>query len=314
MKSLIIKKNSLYQIIFATTVFILSLLVLPYYVGGDQFYYASLYNKYENATFDQIIPIGLKTISASEPFSLGLYWLGANIGIERILYESSLNALLSFQVARLALKNNVKFYIVTLMIFNSYLFAVYFSAVRLKICLIILLFLHNSSYKIIKSMAFLSILGHYSIALMLVGNKIVEKVKSNSQRLETKKFHNILSILILSVLILSVSDYIVSKTLVYFQWKFVFVDFVKTIVLIFLVFLTLNIRYAIAYFLGFYPFIFLFGSGRVLMLLVVSFVYHLIKLHKTENLYFIIFLFYGFVKSMQMFSNIYLYGDGFYAG
>ena len=97
----------------------------------------------------------------------------------------------------------------------------------------------------------------------------------------------------------------------YSALRFDYIDLTKFLILIFLIYLVLGKKYMTAFAITFAIPITIFGAERILMLLVLLFIFYVFFMQKHRSVYFRIFLAYGVFKTIIYTQNVLLFGDAF---
>ena len=81
-----IKKSQLYYL--CPFFFLISMILMKYYVNGDQTVYIKLYNQLKVTEFFNVMNGAQNYSKSYDPISAYLLWLGAKIGFKKIIYIS----------------------------------------------------------------------------------------------------------------------------------------------------------------------------------------------------------------------------------
>ena len=171
-------------------VFLISYLLLGLYEYGDQVHYRKFYNDIKGYNFLEAYVMGYFYLTSFEPISIFILWSGSNLGIEKDIYISLLNSILAISVLRLCIIYEVKWYIITLLLSNYYLFVLYTGAERLKISFIIIVFSLIVSNRKVSNLIYLSPLAHLQSMILIVPKFLSDFQNSNLKRISSL-FRNI---------------------------------------------------------------------------------------------------------------------------
>jgi len=129
----IIKQNY----IIALCVFIITLILSPYYVGQDQLHYIKVYNGLKDLDLINAYLYYISYLDSKEVVHFFLSWIGSNLSIDKIVFYAFVNAYLAFVAIKLMRQLNVSIYIISFIVLsNFYFYVLYFSAERLKFAFI----------------------------------------------------------------------------------------------------------------------------------------------------------------------------------
>jgi len=299
---------SIFSALVITSVFLYSYFLLPYYYGGDQFYYARLYTAYQTTAIWDIVSVGYSNSHASEPISLFVIWLGANLGVDRIIYEAILNSILAFYITKFFKAYRVSYFTLFLILLNGYVFALFFSAVRLKIGMLVLLFLYTN--KLLRKVSFISVFAHFSLAILLVSSTLIRFFSHKKSLRFNYRF--LLMFLVFLGASLYLIDPIIGKVINHFRVNENYLDLVKMVVIGLMFYITLGARYALTTLLIFSPLVFIFGSSRIIFFIFILYLYYACEQGKERNWIVRIFLFFGVAKSLFYIYSLMSYGDAFF--
>jgi hypothetical protein len=162
-----LKTSFFYFFPIALLSFLISYELLSQYQFGDQRHYHNFYELIKGVTFSEVGPIARNTINGSEPISLLVLWAGSNLGFEKNIWISFLNALLVAGLFALLRRHNTPWLIIFLLITNFYLIVLMTGAERLKISYIILIWAFLASGKLRLFLGFLSPFAHFQSFILL---------------------------------------------------------------------------------------------------------------------------------------------------
>jgi hypothetical protein len=149
-------------------VFLISLILSHYYVGGDQFAYHRVYKQMPNLSFFEAQTYYQKYLTSHELIHFILVYIFSMI-TEKSVFISIFNSILAYSVLLLFRQWGANSLIsASIVLTNYYLYVLYIPAERLKFAVIFLVFsliyIHNKKNFIIFSI--LSILSHFSILIV----------------------------------------------------------------------------------------------------------------------------------------------------
>ncbi len=132
------QKNATLRMVIALIFisFFISYFLLSYYTGGDQVYYGNFYAALYGSNIEDAVSLSITYTGGGEPLTALILWIGANLGIEKIVYISLFNIILTLSLFLLARKNQVKPPMIFLLLTNFYFFVLLTSAERLKMAYI----------------------------------------------------------------------------------------------------------------------------------------------------------------------------------
>lgn len=312
---------NLWCFLCAALVFLLSIFILPLYVGGDQAHYRAFYDGVSEYGFLEGFSFYKATLSASEPLYYAIIYFFSG-GVSKDVFISFVNALLGFFMARLLLVNNTSKLVVVGLLSNFYFLVLLFAAERLKFAIIFaLLALGFSGRKSI--LAWLgALLSHAQLLLLLAGGVFSRALKRAAPilyaRLPVAFFWEALFFAFFAFFALVIlGDHVAEKFLAYSVGKGAggFSSLLKP-----MVFVLLSIYYsrgkALEAFVVHSPLLiaaFLLGDDRIVILSYLVFMYYAIRVNRGLNLGVFSTSIYFFVKGIFFVENIFLYGDGFHA-
>ena len=319
-----IHKNTVYIIFLALAVFALSQIVFSYYTLGDQVYYRILYERMDGASIWKILSIGQSTLHGSEPISLFFFWVGKNLSIEYIIFESTLNALFTYYLVKFLIKNDLSFGLIILILLNGYIFTLFFGLPRLKIAFLLILFFISSQKNFLDKLSTLSIFAHYSIAIIFIAHFYIGIVKNKFKIFFLKRY--IFYYFILFLIIISgaffLKEFIAKKILGYSDKPFKLYDLIQFLFIILFTYFLLGKKYALKFAIIFVIPLMVLGGFRVNMLMFILIMYYFFtegnikkinfKNFSLKNLSFLFFLIYGVYKTLIYVKYTVLYGQAFH--
>ncbi|HIP49759.1 MAG TPA: hypothetical protein EYG92_12450 [Lutibacter sp.] len=317
-------KFSIENAILIVSVFLLSLLISPYYTDGDQFIYRVVYEGLQGLNLKDGYAFYIFHLDSKEVIHFLLSWLATNQEIDKDLFMAFSNAVLAFAAVGLMRKLNVSVWIMALLLLtNFYFYVLYFAAERLKFGFIFLFFslLYMKRFYIF---TLLSIFSHVQV-IILYGSILFKVLFRQTVNLIIKLFSKgkikkksliIISLLpiILFLIYFALSGHLESKFQYYYEKAgHSLADLVRIFA-----FFILTLWYAknkeevVLIFIPLVFSVYLIGGERINMMAYFVFLYYALPIRKGFNIgvlitssYFL-FLTYGFmVKIIE-------HGDGFY--
>jgi hypothetical protein len=313
----IIKQNY----IIALCVFIITLIISPYYVYQDQFHYIKIYNGLKDLDLINAYLYYINNIDSKEVVHFFFSWIGSNLSINKVIFFAFVNAYLAFIAIKLMRQLNASIYIISLIVLsNFYFYVFYFSAERLKFAVIF--FILSALYKNkVYLYSLLSIFAH-SQFIIIYSAILFKKFNTSFIRSINNKKISIRSLLVVfaTLIILYTVYYFLYEHLVgkYLSYAVSnigdsFFNLLK-VSIFFLMTLAYSRKKQEVVFLYFVLFIAttIIGGERLNMFGYFIFLYYALQVNKginfgviTTSIYFL-FKTYGFV------SNVFLYGMGFH--
>jgi hypothetical protein len=316
--------NSINYCIFATLTFFISLHIFSYYTAGDQEYYIEFYNSISGVEFNEVKNIAYKIISATEPLSLLVLWLGSSIfSLDKAIWISLLNSVFIVLFYRFLNKNNTPMIVVVLLMTCFYTLVMLYSAERLKLAFMVIFLALNTSGMSKNILFLLSPLFHFQVLAffpIIFIYQFRDKFKNIFVKLTKSKSMLIkLSLVIFSMIFIVLLNYdgFMHKFDSYFYRE-------KTTNAQLMTFLKISLFTLIAMkeskdklkvgvsFLPWFVFGFMFGGQRIIIMVFAWFVYLLVIEQKLQRPLPMIILIYFSVKSFSFIDNIYNFGSGFF--
>jgi hypothetical protein len=183
-------------LIWGLVAFFISLYLHSFFVGGDQLGYQYFYSEMSNYPANEIgYRIYNEILGAYEP----LYYLFvrfSSLFLQKELIFSILNALIAYYFAIWCVKKRINLLIAFIIFFtNFYVLVLFFSAERLKLACLVLLFLdHLNSTRQLQNLAITSLF-HFQFGILCIG-KALSDISSRQY------FKNIINNFILLFLII----------------------------------------------------------------------------------------------------------------
>lgn len=297
---------NLRKILFYFLFIVLSYSVPLFYNLGDSLAYQKFYDSLHGVSIIQSFILARHTISANEPLAVLFYWLGSNLGVPKLFFNTILNIFLFHFYFTFLNKYKVSFFNIFLLCFSWYFFILIGPAERLKLSFIFLFvfFNHSSNFLLIISFLF-----HFSISIFsffyfsLNGNLF--------------NFFRKLSLINFFVLIFS---FII---LVYFFVPLLLTKIPENPVFSFSLIPTLLLLLSFFYYfpkrfsvnlISFFliiPLFFVFGPSRLNMLLYFVFLHIFIVSGKSNSFFFVAINLYNFFKGLYFIYLVLSFGTAF---
>lgn len=307
--------SNLHSILFAIITFIFSILVSPFYTGGDQINYISFYEIIKDINFFEGYILYYSYLGAQEPFYYLLIFIFSRIA-DKFFIMSIINSLMAFFISKQLIVLKVNKFIIYSLLLNYYFVVLLFSAERLKFSITLLFMLFSTKGKIKSyTIQILTILSHIQSLILFFVIKVVLFFRKSEHTYRNKKTKKIIfQILILSVTIFTfyfLKDYVASKISIYII-NSNFDNLIKPFIfLICSLFLT---QKKLEVFLAFIPiffFSYLLGDERINIFSFFIFFFFASRVNKGLNFIFIIVLSYYVYKGIEFTYNIFEYNTGF---
>lgn len=313
-----IQKSNLNAIFYALIIFIMSLLLSPLFVNGDQEAYRVFYNScFDYERLLQEFQCYNSTLSTQEP----VYFYLAKISqyfFDKDLFVSLANFILVFFLVKIIFKyfkdkKTVNIFIVLVLV-NYYTFVLFFSAERLKFSLIFILF---SFFFIGYKSYFLKIImlfTHIQTIFLFVAILIYSFFYTNN-KIWVKVLGGVISSIFISVFYFIMQEHIGNKLYSYSERNINedsgFISLIKS--LFFLIISYFSTRQIVVVLMHL-PLIFasyFLGSSRILILSFFVYISMLVYFNGKLDLLGFLLLFYFALKSLGFWSNVIAYGSGF---
>lgn len=315
-------RNTLTTIIITFGAFLFSFIISSFYVDGDQIYYSEAYNSLKGLNILEGFLVYRSHIVTDEPIHFILTWFFSNLGIDKNIIMSLVNAMLTFTLTRILLRWKVNIIIIiALLTTNFYLFVLFFSAERLKFSILFILlsvfFFDKKKSSIF--FALLSVITHTQTGLIIFANyfgQIMSKLFSlNRLNWNKFKFGKFLTLIFFLIIFLFLKEHLYTKFYIYSdlnQSKGIIANVWQS-----MVFLFLSLLYTKKWFETFCMFIImifaasLVGSDRITILSYFLFMFHALKINRGFNFGVLLSILYLGYKSEIFFTNIFNNGHGF---
>ncbi len=303
--------------LFVVLVFLLSLIINPYYTGGDQVHYRAVYEKLPELGIIEGFTFYSSALSSVEFVHFLLSWLASRI-VEKDLFIALANAALAYATILIFIKWRVSQWITALFLFsNFYWLALYFSAERLKFGVLFMLFsmIYIGRGKAFYLLTFIALISHIQLVL-IYASLLFRFISKKLLRFFTTGFisKSMFWVIFFSFIpVIVMSDQLVTKFYAYFKIHNPF-DLLRIFI-----FFGLTLWYSRNRFettLIFIPIIIsvlLVGGDRVNMLGYFVFLYYALPINRGLNVGVFATTLYYMFSSFHFLVNIFAYGNGFYS-
>lgn len=311
--------NSIFLFLTVIHIILISLVILPDYVNGDQFDYRKLYSGLEGLSLSDGFIFYNNAVSSEEPIYFLFSWVLSNLGIEKDAFIIIANAILGIVGYKTLLRLGSKPYVAyIIMSFNFYFLVFYFSAERLKFALIFLLL----SYLVKKarwSYSLLSVFSHSQVFIFYI-SILAPKLKSLLYdvfvrfKLKYRYIWIIIALIAGAFIILAVlGNHLSTKIEAYYTTDSSIIDLLRMLAFFALSFFYSKKKIDTLY--AFFPLfllVFFLGGERVNFIGYFVFLYFSIHYRGGLNLGVILTNIYFIISGFSFLQNILHYGDGFY--
>lgn len=316
---MVITQKNLYTILCVLFAIILSVILFPLYVNGDQIAYRGFF---ENClTYEKDIKVKWYCyngyLGSKEPgYFLIMNYLGSVFGgfYLNVIFNGFLVYLISVLVCNNIKSNIERVFILLLMITNFYVLVLFFSAERLKFAFVF--FMAFLVFRGVKQKIFIifSLLTHVQILILFISFYIRFIYDSNLSILRKNLINFIASVFLFLFLVFN-KNHLIYKINVYSTLvQEVDSGFLSLLKVSVIYFITLFSYPRLSVILAGIPILisaYFLGSSRIMMLMFLFYFFVIILLKKKTDILFYLILFYFSFKSFDFILNIISYGDGF---
>lgn len=216
-------REDLQDFAVAATVFVLTYVLSQYYVAGDQVGYHGAYHGVRGVDPDFGFKVYRYFISTMEFIHYIVVYIMTNLSIDKNIFFASLNGLLAMMVFQIFRAKNVNGFVATFFVLtNFYMYVLYFSAERLKVAIIILLFgayfVKNAPAKF--TWLSISAAAHVTTILLFAGRlfrAIFDRIVSKDDPSWKKYVEIFIVVAVPAIAIYYFSDYILWKFYQYYS-------------------------------------------------------------------------------------------------
>lgn len=314
-----IQKSNLNAIFYALIIFMMSLLLSPLFVNGDQ----EAYHVFYNSCFDyegllQEFQCYKSTLGTQEP----IYFLITKFFhyfVSKDVLMASINAIIVFLFVKLVyrfhLKSNLIYLFFILFFLNYYVFVLFFSAERLKLSVLFLLI----SFLLIGGKSFfakvLMILAHMQMIFIYFVDFIYNFFNKNNKKLWVKFVMVIGGSILLGVIYYYMRDHIDRKLIGYSsrtaESDLGLISLLKSLFFTLLTYISVQKNIVILIQVPLIMGAYVLGSGRMLIMSFFVYIACLIYFKGKVDFLGYIVLFYFAFKSIAFWQNVLKYGTGF---
>lgn len=314
-----VQKSNINAILYALITFVMSLLLAPLFINGDQVSYHAFYNNcFDLVSLSQEFKCYNSTLGTQEP----IYFLVIKI-FHTFFDKNFLMSIFNSIVVFLFVKIVYKFYIRTILIhlffilffLNYYVVVLFFSAERLKLSVLFLLIsLLLIGLKSVFSKV-LMILTHMQMIFIFFVDFIHGFFEKNNRKLWVKFVTVIGGSILLGIIYYYMRDHIDRKVIGYSnrtaESDLGLISLLKSSIFVLLTYVSVQknivILIQIPLLIGSY----ILGSGRMLIMSFFVYIACLIYFKGKVDFLGYIVLFYFAFKSIEFWQNVIRYGTGF---
>lgn len=315
---LLVSKKKAVVLLFSLYAFILSLIVLPFAIHGDQEHYIAFYNALPGLSFFEGYIAQKNMLGSSEPgYFIFSYLSSVVLNVDRVLVFAALNTILAALIINWIANNRVSILVICLISINFYLLVLFFSAERLKLAFIffVLYLTYLSSFRVLFLVG--SIFTHVQLVVFLISKAILDSISSLKILANLKLNRKVVSVLFMAFLGVSLlvllQEHLMGKMEYYISHSSVLGLFKV------LLFMLMSLYYAwpkrleiFALFIPILVFTAFFGGERFAILGYFVFMFYGLQVSRGLNLGVIATSSYFAVKGILFLDNVFVYGDGFY--
>lgn len=302
----------------AALVFLLSLIIMPFYTNGDQIVYRKIYTALPNYSLTKGFLFYTQHIASTEFVHFFLSWIASHF-VGKDLFIAFSNAVLAYVIMSLFLKWKASVTVAFILILsNFYFLGLCFAAERLKFAFIFLALsmIYIDQIKRFYGFIILAVVSHVSIAIVYISALFNVFVRQILKLFRTGKVSKskLLAIPFLFIPILLVKNQMISKFLIYYKSGSL-TDLGRISV-----FLLLALWYSkkksetIILFVPIVIAVFLVGGFRVNMFGYCIFLYYGLQFRGGWNFGVLATSIYFAYSSTIFLINIIQHGDGFFPG
>lgn len=300
-------------------IYIISYYLSTQYTGGDQVHYALLYDALYGASILEIKYLSQVYVDGSEPLSSFVLWIGANLGLEKVLYTSFLNVILVDGLFLLARRNRVPNLMIVLLLTNFYVVVLMTAAERLKMAYIVLVLAMLFAGRIRLILLALTPLFHLQSLILIVctisvyfQNEI--RILIFKYRLTKKMISALLTMsMIAIVLYIFTYDSVLAKSTAYLNYEGSFLLEVANFLILSSIALYVTpqpFRMTLVL-LPMIPTIFLIGGSRANMIAVTLVLVYLMEERKMQHPLIYLLMGYFSAKTIPFVLSVISTGEGF---
>lgn len=312
-----LRLSTIANISLCLSIFLISLLIGPLYVDGDQYAYRITYEGLKGLNVVDGFIFYTFNLSSKEFIHFFLSWGASNLEIKKDLFIAFSNTILAYGVIMLLRKWKVSFFVIALLLLtNFYFFVLYFAAERLKFGFIFFIF--SLLYvRFFHFFALLSVTSHIQLLIFYISilfQWLSEQIIIIVSRGIIKKSLKIIVILILLIgLFVILGEHILKKFLAYSHGTIDVSGLLKSSIFFVLSLIySKNKREVIFLFIPLVVGIILIGGDRINMMGYFVFLYYALPVKNGINFGILITSTYFIFASFEFVIKIMEYGNGFY--
>lgn len=305
--------------IVAVCVFLLTLLIAPYYVEGDQHWYIIAYNELSDLGLVEGYESYQNMVGSKEYIHYLLIRLASGLGVEKDVFVGISNAFLAYFAMKLFEKWKVSVFVaMSIVLTNFYMVVMYFAAERLKFGFIFLVLsmMYVGSNKRFYALAFLAVSAHVQVLVMyasILFNHLFRAVARFARTLRISVKGIVLPLLLLVPLVF-LAEYMYLKAVYYFALANAkdASDLIRIVLLLILsLWYSKNKKETFLLFIPMILAVFIVGADRINMMGYFVFLYYGLQYRGGRNLGVLATSAYFAFKSYYFVSDIIEYGNGF---
>jgi len=215
------KKTTLQSILASLLAIIITILIAPYNINGDQKSYIYTYEALKDyaGTIFGARQIYISNLSGFEITHFIYIYIMASIGIEKIYSMAIANGLLAYIASTILLKKfRINIFISLLLIFtNYYTYSLFFTLERLKFCVIALLLAFYVNKNKRYFFLFIAVLSHLQSVIIIIIFRINEYIRNKTSKNINNNLKNLIykDIVFFALIIIVFNSYIISKISAY---------------------------------------------------------------------------------------------------
>lgn len=314
-----VQKSNLSALSYATIIFVMSSLLAPFFVNGDQLAYHTFYNNcFDGMGFRQEFHCYNSTLGTQEP----VYFLITkffHIFVDKNVLMAFFNATVTFLFVKLVYKFHLKSKLIhlffVLSFLNYYVVVLFFSAERLKLSVLFLLI----SLSLIGFKSFfakvLMILTHMQMIFIYFVDFVYKFLNKNNKKLWVKLVMVVGGSILLGVIYYYMRDHIDRKFIGYSsktaESDLGLISLLKSSVFALLTYISIQKNIVILMQVPLIIGAYILGSGRMLIMSFFVYIACLIYFKGKVDFLGYIVLFYFAFKSIEFWQNVIKYGTGF---
>lgn len=324
LKKIAVKKYSIAAMLVALCVFILTLIIAPYYIGGDQRTYISVYDKLFKLDFQEGFEFYTQTLTSKEYVHYSIIWLASGLGVDKNLVMAVSNAFLAYFAMRVFEKWRVSIFVaITIVLANYYMLVLYFAAERLKFgfLFLVLSMLYIKRNNRFYMLAGLAIFAHAQVLLLYVSMLFTQVSMFLARFFKTFEFSIkkiFIFMMVLAPIAYFLAEYILDKSAKYATGNAfgagvgLKIDFTRIVLLLMLsLWYSKNKKETVLLFIPLMVAVSVVGGDRVNMMAYFVFLYYGLQCNRGLNFGVLASTAYFTFKSYGFVADIIKYGDGF---